>query len=272
MSYPINYPTPQGADVQIFYRNTVAANNTRNRQAWIKPQGASFVWFTLIGPGGNGGDATTDTDASSTARGGGGGGGGIVNFLVPAFLIPDELLVSVDSGGGGDTIIFYRGTGTQAYELMRASGGNLGTNASATGGSTNNGGGGNGSSGILTGFNAAGIYQATFGQNGTAGGTSQTTSTDRLTMGGPGGNGAPAASPYGYTVGNVAGRSGYGFLQPILNTTAPASPSTLYTTATAARAVKAGFGSGGAGATSIGTNDTRFGTYGGDGLVVIISW
>ena len=44
MSYPINYPTPQNANVQILYKT----------DDWVKPQGASFAWFTLIGGGGGG--------------------------------------------------------------------------------------------------------------------------------------------------------------------------------------------------------------------------
>jgi hypothetical protein len=44
MSYPINYPTPQNANVQVLYKT----------DDWVKPQGASFVWFTLIGAGAGG--------------------------------------------------------------------------------------------------------------------------------------------------------------------------------------------------------------------------
>ena len=53
MSYPINYPTPQGANVQIF-TSYMDVSNPETGFDWAKPQGASFVWFTLIGPGGNG--------------------------------------------------------------------------------------------------------------------------------------------------------------------------------------------------------------------------
>ena len=74
MSYPINYPTPQGANVQIFSEGGTTSD-------WVKPQGVSFVWFTLIGAGGAGAN-TANT---------GGGSGAVTNFMCPAFLIPDML-------------------------------------------------------------------------------------------------------------------------------------------------------------------------------------
>jgi hypothetical protein len=54
MSYPINYPTPQGANIQIFQapRIRTALANQLNNTSWVKPQGASFVFFSLIGAGG----------------------------------------------------------------------------------------------------------------------------------------------------------------------------------------------------------------------------
>jgi hypothetical protein len=64
MSYPLNYPTPQNANVQMFY----AGEFTGGTQTWVKPQGASFVWFTLIGAGG----------AGDTITGGGSGATGLI--------------------------------------------------------------------------------------------------------------------------------------------------------------------------------------------------
>jgi hypothetical protein len=87
MSYPINYPTPQGANIQIFESGGTTSD-------WVKPQGASFVWFTLIGGGGSG---------SGTQ---GGGSGAITNCMVPAFLIPDVLQINVSSGQSVDTTLF----------------------------------------------------------------------------------------------------------------------------------------------------------------------
>ncbi|NDC43043.1 MAG: hypothetical protein EBZ77_16090 [Chitinophagia bacterium] len=77
MSYPINYPTPQGANVQIFQASGLASLSTGGTTfAWTKPQGASFVWFTLIGAGGCGNGSTQA-----------GGSGAVTNFMCPAFLI-----------------------------------------------------------------------------------------------------------------------------------------------------------------------------------------
>ena len=86
MSYPLNYPTPQNADIQIFNAGNITVNQTGT---WTKPQGASFVWFTLIGSGGGGDNSTI-----------GGGSGAVTNCLVPAFLIPDVLRITVGKGGG----------------------------------------------------------------------------------------------------------------------------------------------------------------------------
>jgi len=68
MSYPINYPTPQGANVQIFQCRVRGAAATAWTHEWVKPQGASMVWFTLIGGGGGG--------ATGAGTGGTGGNGG----------------------------------------------------------------------------------------------------------------------------------------------------------------------------------------------------
>jgi hypothetical protein len=137
MSYPINYPTPQQANVQIF-------NAGSSTTSWVKPQGASFVWFTLIGAGG-------------TGSGGAGGTGAVTNCLVPAFLIPDELQISVGTPSV-DTSVNYVSKAT--YNLLTARSGNIGSGGTATNSNF---------------FSAAGLFQSIGGQAGNVGTPSTTT-------------------------------------------------------------------------------------------------
>ena len=258
MSYPINYPTPQGANVQIF-QAPVRAVTTAWTTEWVKPQGASFVWFTLIGAGGGGagGDGTVNTV-------GGGGSGAVTNCMVPAFLIPDVLQVRVGKGGaagvgsggsgvdGTATTIVYQQKSTTGYTLVTANAGVAGTNASnGTGGATT----------ASNGFSCAGFYQSIAGQAGGVFGPSATTFLE-------GGDSATASTStytdlYGYSVSKSTGTGdGFFMMQPIIvgiggkgvgNSPWPAG--------------KGGIGCGGASGLNTGSSGA-----GGDGLVVIITW
>lgn len=68
---------------------------------WQKPAGINFVYGLLIGPGTGGGGG--HSFGAGTAGGGGGGGtpGPVLQFLQPAYLVPDILLVTVGRGGRG---------------------------------------------------------------------------------------------------------------------------------------------------------------------------
>lgn len=228
MSYPINYPTPQGANVQIFSR-------PNSQSDWVKPQGASFVWFTVISGGGQG-DPNTNLA--------GGGSSAVTNCLVPAFLIPDVLRISVATGGGSpgnqtSTVVYQAKDGT-GYTLLTANPGN-GTSGGAA--STSNF------------FSAAGFFQSVAGQNGTGGtlGSSATTF-----LGGGGGDNNSGAGNYGYQIANpgAGGSNGYFQLQPIIVGLGGSGTSD---------SIRAGVGCGGAYGSSTGG-------VGGPGLVVIISW
>jgi hypothetical protein len=125
MSYPINYPTPQGANVQIFTANTDDAADGFSGD-WVKPQGASMVWFTLIGAGGGGGNAITDASGGNAYAGGGGSGN---HTATPR---------NNDGGlGGGGSATYYGGNNATYY------GGGGG------GGGANWGNGGNGFEGVV---------------------------------------------------------------------------------------------------------------------------
>jgi hypothetical protein len=225
MSYPINYPTPQGANIQIFNTPTQSGSSITNC-SWTKPQGASFVWFTLIG-GGAGGDGGAV----------GGGSGAVTNCMVPAFLIPDELVISVPLGGtagnnGGQTSVKYLlKDGVSPYTLLTADGG-------VSGGS----GGGAMTSNY---FSAMGIFQSRAGQAGSAGAI--TASATTFLSGG--GADIPTTANYGYK----SNTNGFFQMQPIIvgvggsNFSGSATPS--------------GIGCGGG-----------LASRGGNGLVVIITW
>jgi hypothetical protein len=265
MSYPINYPTPQNADVQIFSRGG-------STSTWVKPQGCSFVYFTVIGAGGNGAGGTT------SAGGGGGASGGLANFLCPAFLIPDVLIVYVGRGGVGNinsnrTRVEYQLKAGTAYLLLF---GASGANASgSTGGSNPSGMGQNY-------FTAMGFLAFNGGQQGANAGANITQSTFLVTAGAGGatsttGNGGQVTPLYGYPViaggaGTTGGNGNDGIsLMSNILLGCGGSGGGGSTTSTGGNGGNSGFGSGGGGG-GICTTGTSSGGRGGDGLAVIISW
>jgi len=282
MSYPINYPTPQGANVQIFRGGDAGQTDIDNRHQatrdWVKPQGASFVWFTLIGAGGGGGGGMNESDVGGRS-GGGGASGNVTNFMCPAFLLPDILQVAVGRGGNGGaksigtdiagsngtagdaTQIIYQQKDNVGYQLLLASGGAGGAGA-AVGGDGN---GGSAASPDVGGpMVAAGFYRNTQGQAGKKG---VLASTDGLTflMGGSGvsyyGDGYDITGYYGYVAKSSAG---YSQISPLIMSIAGSrTEGVVYQTASP-------FGCGGNGGGN--SSDVIDGNRGGDGLVVIVTW
>ena len=240
MSYPINYPTPQGANIQIFTEGGTTSD-------WVKPQGASFVWFTLIGSGGGGGP-------NDGNQGSGGGSGAVTNFMCPAFLIPDVLSVVVGKGGnypnsGTPTKILYQQKDGTGYLLLIAYGG--GSGQSLSDGGIGGGGGALQSDGAFT---SIGFLNSNYGADGANwdadGGTSATTF---LSGGNSQGN---SFGYYGYTSGSSQG--GYFQLQPIITSVPPARNGSNTTTAI------------GCGGPNCGNGVVA--ATGGNGMVVIITW
>jgi hypothetical protein len=255
MSYPINYPTPQNANVQIFNCNTDATVQV-SHQSWVKPQGANMVWFTLIGAGGQGGG----TDGIQNWSGG--GSGAVTNLMIPAFLIPDILYVWVGNGGFGAAPGADGNNGAQTVvqliqgggNLLTANGGNGGTNSSGAGGPTMN----------ANYFTAAGFFQSTAGSVG-----SVSASPTGVTFLSGGGVASAQTANYGYSNGRAAGDGGVGYFQmsPIIvgvggNGSAGGSGAGSY---------KGGIGCGGGGSSST-TSLPYAGNPGGDGLAIIITW
>lgn len=193
MSYPINYPTPQGANVQKFYADT--DNNTVAYQSWIKPQGASFVWFTLIGGGSMGNSAISS----------GGGSGAVTNFMCPAFLIPDELQIQVGKGwienftGPVDTGVIYNNT----YLLSAGSGGDSGGFSYRAGVAMS-----------ANYFTAMGFFQSIGGQTGSNGAGAVSASNTTFLSGGSSGSTNAVTANYGYST--AAQKNGIFAMSPII--------------------------------------------------------
>lgn len=185
MSYPINYPTPQGANVQIFQAPN--RSGSFNGVTWVKPQGASFVWFTLIGSGAKGDGAT------------GGGSAAITNFMCPAFLIPNSLSIRVADGsqGGISSFVLYQQKNGAGYTLLYAEGGNANTGGAAMPANY---------------FTAMGFFQSIAGQSGSAG--DPTASSTTFLSGG--GNAGPITANYGYGIAGAISAPGMFQLQPII--------------------------------------------------------
>jgi hypothetical protein len=244
MSYPINYPTPQDCNVQIFYGSNKgsATNAPIVSRTWVKPKGASFVWFTLIGGGGGGGDGDAVDDQ------GGGGSGAVTNCLMPAFLVPDQLRVRTDATS--TMFITFQGPKDSAgYDLLSAVGGGVGS--ALTGGT-------GAAASARTAFAAAGLYQSVAGQAG-SGGSNVVASPTTFLSGGA--NPSSTTTPnYGYP---VTGVSGFFQVSPIIvgrggDTSAATGDGGV-----------GGIGCGGGGASS-GAAD--IGGKGGQSMAVIISW
>lgn len=255
MSYPINYPTPQGANVQIF--NVGGATSD-----WVKPQGASFVWFTLIGGGGGGGCG------DGVAEGGGGASAAVTNFMCPAFLIPDVLRVIVAKGGfggnsgtaetGGTTSILYQQKDGTGYTLLTAAGGS----GSLRGQPATNATGGAAMTANF--FTAMGFFQSVAGQDYVSAGSGPASATT-FTSAGAAGTRFPVAANYGYSA-TGGGASGFFQTQPIIVSCGGCgSPLTSLSVGG-----QGGVGSGGGGG-YVDTSDNRRGK-GGSGLAVIITW
>jgi hypothetical protein len=100
----LNLPIAKGnAKTYIFTSTDLssAPSAFRSMQRWEKPKGINFVYAMLInaGTGGGGGHSF----GGGTAGGGGGGGapGNVIQFIQPAYLVPDVLYMTVARGGTG---------------------------------------------------------------------------------------------------------------------------------------------------------------------------
>jgi hypothetical protein len=70
---------------------------------WNKPKGINFVYTLLIAQGQGGGGGFSFGAGNTGGGGGGGAAGNILQFLQPAYIVPDTLYVVVGRGGKGGT-------------------------------------------------------------------------------------------------------------------------------------------------------------------------
>jgi hypothetical protein len=202
------FGTPQGAERSTFYANSVTAGGSW--LSWSSKKSASMVHILLIGAGGNGGLGAAG--ANSTAAGGGGGGSGSqTSLLIPAFLVPDILFLSLAYGGtaAASYISLDRTTAANSVLAIANGGGNGGNAAGATAGAA-------GTAGAIAALAnmcraGAGVLQLLAGQAGIIGGTTvagasvAAPTTGLLVAGGAGGGGLPAAAAVGTAGGGFTG-------------------------------------------------------------------
>lgn len=209
-------------NVQEFY--ATAPTVATSWQTWIKPRGVGLVHILLFGGGGGGGGGFVG--AVSAAGGGGGGGSSAqASIIVPAWMIPDVLYISVGQGGAGgasaaagvagvaSSVTIYPST-TANHVLLTATGGGLGGVGSATvGGAAGAAGAASaatasplaglgflGYAGSATNVSLAGQAGIIGGFN-AAGGTLTVPTTGLIVTGGGSGGGLPATA----TIGNSGG-------------------------------------------------------------------
>lgn len=270
--YPFNYPTPQGAQLDIFDAPPSPTTNIPG-VSWVKPPNAGMVWITAIGAGGGGG--TGSGNGTFFGYGGGGGGGAILNVVMPAIFCPPELTIQIGIGGstGVDiqtptsTIIYYKN-----QVMLTASSGANGANATASTATANGAGGAGGtaSTSVLADWlDALVISEATSGAAGTTGSAAQVLSTTTCIIGGASGSATSYNGQYGYVAtGNSPGLLTFGPLQSF------GGSRRAYDVSASDNEPRhrAPNGAGGGGGGSRQTTPTCPGHQGGHGLVVIMSW
>lgn len=214
------------ADVQMFYgvaSQSQASRPDQQLMTWNKPPGVSHVYMLLIGRGGHGNQADS-----------GGGSGGVTVWYGAAQNVPDSLFLRVGNSTGVDTSVYARATDSNTNFLLRA-----GAAGSAPFG---------GAAMTANSFAASGFFQSVAGQNGSAGGAINPSSTTFLSGGAPTAADAVTAN-YGYGVTSGASRDGFFMLQPII----------------------VGCGANGGGTAGIGCGGGIVG-LGGPGMALIASW
>lgn len=264
---------------------------TGNWQTWSKPRNAKLIEIFCLGGGGGGGQNTL----SNPTGAGGGGSGGIVRGIIPAFLLPDTLYISVGKGGAGAITSAAGAVGAISYIGLQPSTSEQtlicksSTTTAGSGGTNSAGSGASASTLTLSAYNNLGIFTAAGGVggsavsvNGTPGNNLAALASNIITGGASGagrnvsitgvagGSITPASSILTSTVNGgtstiLDGQSGYGTFQPFCGTGGGGGASV--TTGAGGKGGNGWYGCGG-GAAGGGTVLTRGGN-GGDGLVII---
>lgn len=102
MPTPVAFHTPiqtPGASVTVY--RTPHITGLSDFATWVKPRGVSMLSIFCLGAGGGGGAGNLSGSDQGTDGCGGGGSGGVGTLIIPAFLVPDVLIVHVGSAGAG---------------------------------------------------------------------------------------------------------------------------------------------------------------------------
>lgn len=274
---------------------------TGNWQTWNKPRNAKFIEIFCLGSGGGGARGGSSTSAAGGAASG--ASGGITRGLIPAFLLPDTLYISVARGGLGMVATNIRGDGGISYVSLQPSTSEqtliCKSSTTAAGGADTNNIPGTaptisvislsafGNLGLFTAI--AGVAGSNAGANTPTAGSSQAALATNIVTGGGGGGGhrQPSFGAGGNITSASAilttqvnggvtsgqnGDSGYGTLQPFCGTGGAGGAGVSSATTTGGRGGNGWYGCGGGGGGAGGFNITSLGGNGGNGgngLVII---
>lgn len=193
------WPNPSGTNNQLWFTGNTTTDGGR-WVSWDKPSGFSVLSIFLLASGGGGG--TGVIGAAGAAAGGGGGGSGCqTTVLIPMYLVPSKLYLSIGIGSTLDGVPSYVSAAPDATSLndiiCLANAGSKGGNASgATPGAA--GATGSAATASVMPLGWGHVQQALAGQAGiigsagTAASLTQPTTGLRVT-GATGGSGVPAA-------------------------------------------------------------------------------
>ena len=292
-------PKPQNGYIDYFY------STGTSWVTWEKPRGISMIHITCFGAGAGGAGG-----GASGNGGSGGGSGGQTTLLIPAYVLPDILYVSVGRGGAGgitnpsfpsiiqpgsdgsSSVVSIAQSTDAIYVVCFANGGSGSTNGGAFGAAQAT------SSNALMSF--SGFFFALAGQDGGFPNSANITypTTGLLVSGGAGGGNVnflggsgvggsilvPTQSAFSI-ISSIAGAnfpnngsSGLTILQPLMSTGGAGGAGTntnFNNNNNATNGGDGGFGSGG-GAGGLYEGNNGFlngkGGKGGDGLVIIQSF
>lgn len=209
---------------QIFY-----TKGSTDFQTWSKPANCKFVNIFVLGSGGGGGAGSVNTSGSARRGGGGGGSSGYSLGFFSASQLPDELFLSVPTGGAGGiggATIGSGGAGSLAYVSVAPDSTAinilLSSGAVVAGGGVGGGNGGVGSTawagGIINSLGFATVYAGTAGANSAISVIGASITPAGIVCGGASGGNTSATTPF--VGGDIIGS---GFLNTITGGTAGAS-------------------------------------------------
>lgn len=269
---------------------TLYATGVVTWQTWSKPRNAKFIEIFCLGAGAGGSINIVGTGTRS--GGNGGGAGGIVRGIIPAFLLPDTLYISVGKGGAGSTTNNTAGGGGNIsyIGLQPSTSEQTLICKSSTTNPSNSAVGATISTVSLSAFGNLGLFTAIAGVGATlgtsgAGGNQTALATSLVTGGAAGGGKTTAAFFAGGNINSASailttqvnggvtdaqkGDDGYGTLQPFCGTGGAGGAGKQGDSGLGGNGGNGWYGCGGGGAGASSTATGLRGGNGGDGLVII---